>query len=150
MDPSETEVQEVQEEIHDVPESIIMKRKGRPAGAKNKVKESSTGGTPETAQDPMYTSLMKRLDSMDEALKKKEETKPETKPKKPRQPRPRPIVAFKEPIVEEEYHPQPKEKPFHINGSPRTASRQLMEHLHMQQMERASARERMYENFLPL
>ena len=45
--------------------------------------------------------------------------------------------------------PTPKEE-FRIQGSPRTASRQLMEHLHQQQIERASARERMYQNFLPL
>ena len=140
MDPSETEVAEVAEE-EEAPESIIVKRKGRPTGAKNKVK-ADTGGTPETP-DPMYTQLMKRLDQMDTQLQKREE-KPEKKPRQPRK------TAFKEPIVEEEYRP-PREKPsFHINGSPRTASRQLMEHLHFQQRERISARERMYENFLPI
>ena len=93
---------------------------------------------------------MKRLDSLDEELKKKEAELAKRQVKREKQPR---KAAFKEPIVEEEYHPppQPKENPaFHINGSPRTASRQLMEHLHMQQRERTSARERMYENFLPL
>ena len=39
---------------------------------------------------------------------------------------------------------------FRIQGSPRTATRQLMEHLQSQQLERASARERMYQNFLPI
>ena len=130
MDPAETEVQEVQEnnEIQEAPESIIMKRKGRPVGAKNKVK-GDTGSTPETPQDSMYAQLMKRLDSMDTQLQKREETKPAKKPRQPKK------TAFNELIVDEEYHPppQPKEKPsFHINGSPRTASRQLMEHLHFQ------------------
>ena len=37
-----------------------------------------------------------------------------------------------------------------IQGSPRTASKQLMEHLQSQQLERSSARERMYQNFLPI
>ena len=138
MDPSETEVAEVAvEEIQEAPESIIVKRKARPTGAKNKVK-ADTGGTPETP-DPMYAALMKRLDDME--LQKREE-KPEKKPR-PRK------TAFKEPIVEEEY--RPRETPsFQINGSPRTASRQLMEHLHFQQRERISARERMYEQFLPI
>ena len=140
----ETEVAEVaevaEEEIQEAPESIIVKRKGRPTGAKNKAK-ADTGGTPD-APDPMYAQLMKRLDDMDTQLQKREE-KPEKKPRQPRK------TAFKEPIVEEEY--RPRETPsFQINGSPRTASRQLMEHLHFQQRERISARERMYENFLPI
>ena len=100
MDPSETEVQEVQEEIHDVeeipeaPESIVMKRKGRPAGAKNKVK-GDTGGTPETTQDPMYTTLMKRLDSLDEAFKTKKAEMAKRQVKREKQPR---KTAFKEPV----------------------------------------------------
>ena len=127
------------------PETIIVKMRGRPAGSKNKAKaESSTGGTVESAPqpDPMYTALMKRLDAMDGMLKQREAeiVKKEKAPPKPRKAR-----------VERDISPEPTPKEeFRIQGSPRTASRQLMAHLHSQQMERASARERMYQNFLPL
>jgi hypothetical protein len=129
------------------PETIIVKMRGRPAGSKNKAKaESSTGGTVEAAPapqpDPMYTALMKRLDAMDGMLKQREAeiVKKEKAPPKPRKAR-----------VERDISPEPTSKEeFRIQGSPRTASRQLMAHLHSQQMERASARERMYQNFLPL
>jgi hypothetical protein len=127
------------------PETIIVKMRGRPAGSKNKAKaESSTGGTVESAPqpDPMYTALMKRLDAMDGMLKQREAeiVKKEKAPPKPRKAR-----------VERDISPEPTSKEeFRIQGSPRTASRQLMAHLHSQQMERASARERMYQNFLPL
>ena len=125
------------------PETIIVKMRGRPAGSKNKAKaESSTGGTVEAVPDPMYTALMKRLDAMDGMLKQREAeiVKKEKAPPKPRKAR-----------VERDISPEPTSKEeFRIQGSPRTASRQLMAHLHSQQMERASARERMYQNFLPL
>ena len=125
------------------PETIIVKMRGRPAGSKNKAKaESSTGGTVESGPDPMYTALMKRLDDMDGMLKQREAeiVKKEKAPPKPRKAR-----------VERDISPEPTSKEeFRIQGSPRTASRQLMAHLHSQQMERASARERMYQNFLPL
>jgi hypothetical protein len=129
------------------PETIIVKMRGRPAGSKNKAKaESSTGGTVEAAPapqpDPMYTALMKRLDAMDGMLKQREAeiVKKEKAPPRPRKAR-----------VERDISPEPTSKEeFRIQGSPRTASRQLMAHLHSQQMERASARERMYQNFLPL
>ena len=129
------------------PETIIVKMRGRPAGSKNKAKaESSTGGTveavPAPQPDPMYTALMKRLDAMDGMLKQREAeiVKKEKAPPKPRKAR-----------VERDISPEPTSKEeFRIQGSPRTASRQLMAHLHSQQMERASARERMYQNFLPL
>ena len=135
------------------PETIIVKR-GRPAGSKNKAKAESsalyTGGTVESAPqpDPMYTALMKRLDAMDgmlaqrqaEIAKKEKAPPPSNVMRKPRKAR-----------VERDISPEPAPKEeFRIQGSPRTASRQLMEHLHQQQIERASARERMYQNFLPL
>jgi len=138
------------------PETIIVKR-GRPAGSKNKAKAQSsapdTGGTvsmvesapqPESASqpDPMYTALMKRLDAMDGMLAQRqaEIVKKDKPPPRPRKAR-----------VERDISPEPTPKEeFRIQGSPRTASRQLMEHLHQQQIERASARERMYQNFLPL
>ena len=148
-DPIDTEtVGEINQAEEDAnappPETIIVKR-GRPAGSKNKAKaESSTGGTVESAPqpDPMYTALMKRLDAMDGMLKQREAeiVKKEKAPPKPRKAR-----------VERDISPEPTSKEeFRIQGSPRTASRQLMEHLHQQQIERASARERMYQNFLPL
>ena len=92
--------------------------------------------------DPMYTALMKRLDAMDGMLAQRqaEIVKKEKAPPRPRKAR-----------VERDISPEPTSKEeFRIQGSPRTASRQLMEHLHQQQIERASARERMYQNFLPL
>ena len=128
------------------PETIIVKMRGRPAGSKNKAKaESSTGGTVEAVPDPMYTALMKRLDAMDGMLKQREAeiVKKEKAPPKPRKARVERDISPPSP------EPAPKEE-FRIQGSPRTASRQLMEHLHQQQMERASARERMYQNFLPI
>ena len=145
------------------PETIIVKR-GRPAGSKNKAKAVSEynptivsesqplAPIPMASQpDPMYTALMKRLDAMDGMLAQREAeiVKKEKAPppsfqsavmRKPRKAR-----------VERDISPEPTSKEeFRIQGSPRTASRQLMEHLHQQQIERASARERMYQNFLPL
>ena len=136
------------------PETIIVKR-GRPAGSKNKAKAVSEynptivsesqplAPIPMASQpDPMYTALMKRLDAMDGMLAQREAeiVKKEKAPPKPRKAR-----------VERDISPEPTSKEeFRIQGSPRTASRQLMEHLHQQQIERASARERMYQNFLPL
>ena len=148
-DPIDTEIsEEINQAEEDAnappPETIIVKR-GRPAGSKNKAKaESSTGGTVESAPqpDPMYTALMKRLDAMDGMLAQRqaEIAKKEKAPPRPRKAR-----------VERDISPEPTSKEeFRIQGSPRTASRQLMEHLHQQQIERASARERMYQNFLPL
>ena len=155
-DPIDTEIsEEINQAEEDAnappPETIIVKR-GRPAGSKNKAKaQSSTGGTvestpqPESQPDPMYTALMKRLDAMDgmlaqrqaEIVKKEKAPPPLRRPRKAR--------------VERDISPEPTSKEeFRIQGSPRTASRQLMEHLHQQQIERASARERMYQNFLPL
>ena len=131
------------------PETIIVKMRGRPAGSKNKAKaaESSTGGTVESAPqpDPMYTALMKRLDAMDGMLAQRqaENAKKEKAPPRPRKARVERDISPPSP------EPAPKEE-FRIQGSPRTASRQLMAHLHSQQMERASARERMYQNFLPI
>jgi hypothetical protein len=82
------------------------------------------------------------LDDMDGMLAQRqaEIVKKEKAPPRPRKAR-----------VERDISPEPASKEeFRIQGSPRTASRQLMEHLHQQQIERASARERMYQNFLPL
>ena len=136
------------------PETIIVKR-GRPAGSKNKAKAvseynptivSESQPQPMASQpDPMYTALMKRLDAMDGMLAQRqaEIVKKEKAPPKPRKARVERDISPPSP------EPAPKEE-FRIQGSPRTASRQLMEHLHQQQMERASARERMYQNFLPI
>ena len=148
MDPETEQLSEeaplVEEVVTTAPETIIVKRRGRPAGARNKTKaESSTGGTVETAEvperertpDPLYTALMKRLDTMMEATMKQSLPKV----KKERAPR---KVAMAPP-------PAPTREPeFRIQGSPRTASRQLMEHPPSHQLERASARERMNQNFL--
>ena len=157
MDSDPLDDTEIGEEINQAeedanappPEKIIVKMRGRPAGSKNKAKaQSSTGGTvesapqPESQPDPMYTALMKRLDAMDGMLAQRqaEIVKKEKAPPRPRKAR-----------VERDISPEPAPKEeFRIQGSPRTASRQLMEHLHQQQMERASARERMYQNFLPI
>ena len=142
------------------PETIIVKR-GRPAGSKNKAKaENPTivsesqplAPIPMASQpDPMYTALMKRLDDMDgmlaqrqaEIVKKEKAPPPSNVMRRPRKARVERDISPPSP------EPAPKEE-FRIQGSPRTASRQLMEHLHQQQMERASARERMYQNFLPI
>jgi hypothetical protein len=132
------------------PETIIVKMRGRPAGSKNKAKaEHPTIETPQPAPqpmasqpDPMYTALIKRLDAMDGMLAQREAeiAKKEKAPPRPRKAR-----------VERDISPEPASKEeCRIQGSPRTASRQLMEHLHQQQIERASARERMYQNFLPI
>ena len=161
-DPIDTEIsEEINQAEEDAnappPETIIVKR-GRPAGSKNKAKAVSEynptivsesqplAPIPMASQpDPMYTALMKRLDAMDgmlaqrqaEIAKKEKAPPPLRKPRKAR--------------VERDISPEPTSKEeFRIQGSPRTASRQLMEHLHQQQIERASARERMYQNFLPL
>jgi hypothetical protein len=77
------------------------------------------------------------------ALRQAEIVKKEKAPPRPRKAR------VERDISPPSLEPTPKEE-FRIQGSPRTASRQLMEHLHSQQMERASARERMYQNFLPI
>ena len=125
------------------PETLVVKRRGRPAGARNKAKaESSTGGTVETAAvperehtpDPLYTALLKRLDTMEATMK-------QSPPKVKKERAPRKVAMATPPAREPE---------FRIQGSPRTASRQLMEHLQSQQLERASVRERMYQNFLPI
>ena len=129
------------------PETLIVKMRGRPAGSKNKAKAEhptiESAPQPMASQpDPMYTALMKRLDAMDGMLAQREAeiAKKEKAPPRPRKAR-----------VERDISPEPTPKEeFRIQGSPRTASRQLMEHLHQQQMERASARERMYQNFLPI
>ena len=149
MDPETEQPQQLGEkgEAHEVvtaaPETLVVKRRGRPAGARNKAKvESSTGGTVETpasvparerTPDPLYTALMKRLDSMEATMK-------QSPPKVKRERAPRKVAMA----------PPPAPPEFRIQGSPRTASRQLMEHLQSQQLERASVRERMYQNFLPL
>ena len=156
MDSDPLDDTEIGEEINQAeedanappPETIIVKR-GRPAGSKNKAKAenptivSESQPQPMASQpDPMYTALMKRLDAMDGMLAQRqaEIVKKEKAPPRPRKAR-----------VERDISPEPAPKvEFRIHGSPRTASRQLMEHLHQQQIERASARERMYQNFLPL
>ena len=164
-EPIDTEIsEEINQAEEDAnappPETIIVKR-GRPAGSKNKAKAVSEynptivsesqplAPIPMASQpDPMYTALMKRLDAMDgmlaqreaEIVKKEKAPPPSNVMRKPRKAR-----------VERDISPEPTSKEeFRIQGSPRTASRQLMEHLHQQQIERASARERMYQNFLPL
>ena len=156
-DPLDTEIgEEINQAEEDAnappPETIIVKR-GRPAGSKNKAKAqrnptivSESQPQPMASQpDPMYTALMKRLDAMDGMLAQRqaEIVKKEKAPPRPRKARVERDISPPSP------EPAPKEE-FRIQGSPRTASRQLMEHLHQQQMERASARERMYQNFLPL
>ena len=129
------------------PETIIVKMRGRPAGSKNKAKAEhpTIESAPTKPADPMYTALMKRLDAMDGMLAQRqaEIVKKEKAPPRPRKARVERDISPPSP------EPAPKEE-FRIQGSPRTASRQLMEHLHQQQIERASARERMYQNFLPL
>ena len=124
------------------PETLIVKMRGRPAGSKNKARAENPTIESAPQPDPMYTALMKRLDDMDGMLAQRqaEIVKKEKAPPRPRKAR-----------VERDISPEPASKEeFRIQGSPRTASRQLMEHLHQQQIERASARERMYQNFLPL
>ena len=141
MDP-ETELSEEAPKVEEVdmtaaPETLVVKRRGRPAGARNNTKADRDGGTGGTVDvperertpDPLYTALMKRLDTMEATMKQ-----PPPKVKKERAPR---KVAMAPPP------PPAREPEFRIQGSPRTASRQLMEHLQSQQMERASARERM-------
>jgi hypothetical protein len=136
--------------VDEPPPTIAVKRKGRPAGSKNKIAKAETGGTPEVQPAPppspdtsMYDALMKRLDAMDGALEKRQA---ELTPKKERVPRPKKVAMA--PTIQEETPPPPSR--LHIVGSPRTATRQLMAHLHDQQREKRSAKERMYENFLPL
>ena len=47
------EAPQVEKVVKTAPETLIVKRRGRPAGARNKAKaESSTGGTVETAEVP--------------------------------------------------------------------------------------------------
>ena len=149
MDPETEQLGEeveVEEVVTTAPETLVVKRRGRPPGARNinKAKvESSTGGTNQTpasvpdherTPDPLYTALMKRLDTMEATMK-------QSPPKVKRERAPRKVAMAPPPAREPE---------FRIQGSPRTASRQLMEHLQSQQLERASVRERMYQNFLPL
>ena len=156
-DPIDTEIsEEVTQAEEDAnappPETIIVKR-GRPAGSKNKAKAQSsalyTGGT---VWSQPAEPARSNVHGADEATgchgrnagaaagrdcKKGKGTTPIERPRKAR--------------VERDISPEPAPKEeFRIQGSPRTASRQLMEHLHQQQIERASARERMYQNFLPL
>ena len=150
MDP-EMELSEEVPQVEEVdmtaaaPETLVVKQRGRPAGARNKTKadsSSSTGGTIETLDvperertpDPLYTALMKRLDTMEMTMKK-------SPPKVKRGRAPRKVAMAP---------PPDREPEFRIQGSPRTASRQLMEHLQSQQLERASARERVYQNCLPI
>ena len=147
MDP-ETELNEEAPQVEEVdmtaPETIVVKRRRRPAGVRNKTKaeSSSTGGTIEAVEvperertpDPLYTALMKRLDTMEATMK-------QSPPKVKKELAPRKVAMAPPPAREPESR---------IQGSPRTASRQLMEHLQSQQLERASARERMYQNFLPI
>ena len=146
------EITQAEEDVNAPPPETIIVKRGRPAGSKNKAKaENPTivsesqplAPIPMASQpDPMYTALMKRLDAMDGMLAQRqaEIVKKEKAPPRPRKAR-----------VERDISPEPAPKEeFRIQGSPRTASRQLMEHLHSQQMERASARERMYQNFLPI
>ena len=138
------EINQAEEDANAPPETIIVKMRGRPAGSKNKAKaENPTIETPQP--DPMYTALMKRLDDMDGMLAQRqaEIVKKEKAPPRPRKARVERDISSPSP------EPAPKEE-FRIQGSPRTASRQLMEHLHQQQIERSSARECMYQNFLPL
>ena len=153
----ETEIgEEIQAEEHTSanlmppPETVIVKMRGRPAGSKNKAKAEhptiESAPQPMASQpDPMYTALMKRLDDMDGMLAQRQA---ENAKKEKAIPRPRKARVGRD-ISPPSPEPVPKEE-FRIQGSPRTASRQLMEQLHSQQMERASARERMYQNFLPL
>jgi hypothetical protein len=149
LENAETTTNNEPDQVEEVP-AIVMKRRGRPAGSKNKGRErESDTGTPVaqvlTPPDTsMYDALMKRLDAMDGALDKRQ-----TELTRKKEPRPK-KVALSTP-EEEAPTPQPLRRDhFHISGSPRTASRQLMAHLHGQQRERATARERLYENFLPL
>ena len=152
-DPLDTEIgEEINQTEEDVnappPETIIVKMRGRPAGSKNKAKAEHPTIESAPQPDPMYTALMKRLDDMDGMLAQRqaEIVKKEKAPPPLRRPRKARVERDISPPSPE---PAPKEE-FRIQGSPRTASRQLMEHLHQQQMERASARERMYQNFLPI
>ena len=157
LDDTETvgEINQAEEDVNAPPPETIIVKRGRPAGSKNKAKaENPTivsesqplAPIPMASQpDPMYTALMKRLDAMDGMLAQRqaEIVKKEKAPPKPRK------AIVERDISPPSPEPAPKEE-FRIQGSPRTASRQLMEHLHQQQMERASARERMYQNFLPI
>jgi hypothetical protein len=149
MDPETVEAAEtIADAVDEPPPTIAVKRKGRPAGSKNKITKSDTGGTPEVPPPPpspdtsMYDALMKRLDEMDGAIERRQA---ELAPKKERPARPKRVAMA--PTIREETPPPSR---FHIVGSPRTATRQLMAHLNEQQREKRSARERLYENFLPL
>ena len=129
--------------VDETPPTIVVKRKGRPVGSKNKTTaEVPPPPPPSPADTSMYDALMKRLDAMDGALEKRQA---ELAPKKERAPRPQKVAIA--PTIQEETPPPSR---FHIVGSPRSATRQLMAHLHDQQREKRSAKERMYENFLPL
>jgi hypothetical protein len=148
LENAETTTNNEPDQVEEVP-AIVVKRRGRPTGSKNKGRESDTG-TPATAQvvptpppdTSMYEALMKRLDAMDGALEKRQ-----TELTMKKEPRPKKVTIAPR---EEVPPPQPLVRDqFLIKGSPRTASRQLMAHLHGQQKERTTARERLYENFLP-
>jgi hypothetical protein len=125
------------------PETLIVKMRGRHAGSKNKAKAEHPTIESAPQPDPMYTALMKRLDAVDGMLAQRqaEIVKKDKPPPRPRKARVERDISPPEPAPKEE---------FRIQGSPRTASRQLMEHLHQQQIERASALESMYQSFLPL
>jgi hypothetical protein len=84
-DPLDTEIgeeinqaEEVNANLIPPPETIIVKMRGRPAGAKymakaeNPIIVSESAPQPHSQPDPMYTALMKRLDAMDGMLAQRE------------------------------------------------------------------------------
>jgi hypothetical protein len=154
MDPETVEAAEtIADAVDEPPPTIAVKRKGRPAGSKNKITKADTGGTPEVPPPPpspdtsMYDALMKRLDEMDGAIERRQAELALGQANAHSKERPaRPKKVAMTPTIREEVEPSR----FHIVGSPRTATRQLMAHLNEQQREKRSARERLYENFLPL
>jgi hypothetical protein len=133
--PLDTELGEerpqAEEDANAPPETIVVKMRGRPAGSKNKAKaENPTIETPQP--DPVYTALMKRLDAMDGMLAQRQvEITNKKKEKAPPRPRKTPVRVERDisPPLREPASSQGKEQ-FRIQGSPRTASRQLMAHLH--------------------
>jgi hypothetical protein len=153
LENAETTTNNEPDQVEEVP-AIVVKRRGRPAGSKNRKESDNLGHPPVTTQvvptpppdTSMYETLMKRLDAMDGALEKRQ-----TELTRKKELRPKKVTIA--PSIPEEAPPPPqplRRDQLHISGSPRTASRQLMAHLHGQQRERATERERMYENFLPL
>ena len=110
-----------------------------------------TAMIPAPTPDPMYTALMQRLDAMEKNMRREPEIKKKKKAPRKVSQRADTYMDREEPIREISPEPVSNDKPqFRIQGSPTIASRQLMEHLHSQRMERVSARARMYQNFLPL